>query len=142
MDLQIHNFPSQLDPDQQFWQQLIQQITQTLQMKVNNLNIIFVDDPTLQQMHLQYLNDPEKTDVMTFDLSDGDDLEGEIYISIDRARDQAKQYQVSLAEEILRLIIHGLLHLKGYNDLLPEEQKIMKQQEDELVERFRKKLPN
>ncbi len=142
MDLQIHNFPSQLDPDQQFWQQLIQQITQTLQMKVNNLNIIFVDDPTLQHMHLQYLNDPEKTDVMTFDLSDGDDLEGEIYISIDRARDQAKQYQVSLAEEILRLIIHGLLHLKGYNDLLPEEQKIMKQQEDELVERFRKKLPN
>ncbi len=142
MELQIHNFPQDLRGNARQWEELSRRIVKAIELEpVASLNLIFVDDPTLQKMHQQYLNDPEKTDVITFDLGDGEAVEGEIYISIDRAQDQAKEYGVSPEEEVLRLIIHGILHLKGYDDLEEEDRVVMKAQEDAFVEKFRSELP-
>ncbi len=142
MELQIHNFPQVLRGNARQWEELSRRIVKAIELEpVASLNLIFVDDPTLQKMHQQYLNDPEKTDVITFDLGDGEAVEGEIYISIDRAQDQAKEYGVSPEEEVLRLIIHGILHLKGYDDLEEEDRVVMKAQEDAFVEKFRSELP-
>ncbi len=137
MEIQIHNFPEQLPGTEQSWTELTQSILKAVQLAPESLGIIFVDDQTLKQMHEQYLNDPELTDVMTFDMGDEGRIEGEIYISVDRAVDQAKAFNNSFAEEMLRLIIHGILHLKGYDDLQPEAQAEMKKEEDRLVEQFR-----
>ncbi len=142
MELQIHNFPEVLRGTARQWEELSRRIVLAIELEpVASLNLIFVDDPTLQKLHQQYLNDPEKTDVITFDLGDGEAVEGEIYISIDRARDQAKEYGVTPEEEVLRLIIHGILHLKGYDDLEEEDRVVMKAQEDAFVEKFRSELP-
>jgi rRNA maturation RNase YbeY len=86
-------------------------------------------------MHGEYLNDPSKTDVMTFNLGD-DEIEGEIYISYDRAVEQAKENQVDIFNEITRLVIHGLLHLAGYDDNAEADRAVMKKLENELVESF------
>ena len=137
MEIQIHNFPEQLPGTEQTWTELTQSILEAVQLSPETLGIIFVDDQTLQRMHEQYLNDPELTDVITFDLGEKGRIEGEIYISVDRAADQAKAFNVAFAEEVLRLIIHGILHLKGYDDLQPEARAEMKKEEDRLVEKFR-----
>ncbi len=137
MEIQIHNFSEHLAGQTSDWDALIRKVAEDLKMEIESLNIIFVDDETLQKMHLEYLNDPGKTDVITFDLSDGDKIEAEIYISTERAEEQAKEFGATFSEEILRLIIHGLLHLKGYDDLEPEKRKIMKQEEEKLVSKYR-----
>ena len=140
MEIQIHNFPDELPDSPETWKKLIDSLIRELQMEVESLNIVFVDDATLQKMHLEYLNDPQKTDVITFDLSEGPRIEGEIYISSERAAEQAKEYGVPFAQEVLRLIIHGILHLKGFDDLEAQDRKIMKQEEERLVQKYWQEL--
>ncbi|RLD10009.1 rRNA maturation RNase YbeY [candidate division KSB1 bacterium] len=140
MEIKLHNFPEQLKGDQAQWTELSARIVQAMELNPESVQIIFTDDQTLQQMHARYLNDPSKTDVITFDLGEDGAIEGEIYISIERAEDQAREFGVSPEEEVLRLIIHGLLHLKGYDDLEEEARTIMKAQENKFVDRFRSEL--
>ncbi len=140
MEPKIHNFPPRLRGNEQDWTKLTLAILTHLELKPVSLNVVFTDDQTLKQMHTRYLNDPSETDVITFDLGEESAIEGEIYISIERAEDQARTYGVTLDEEVLRLIIHGLLHLQGYDDLQEETRKIMKEQEDSLVAYFKGKL--
>jgi rRNA maturation RNase YbeY len=90
-------------------------------------------------MHKVYLNNPEPTDVITFDLGE-ESVEGEIYISVDRAKEQSCLYNVALDEEIIRLMIHGLLHLKGFNDIEDEDRKEMKKEEYRLIELVKKQI--
>ncbi len=103
-----------------------------IKLHAKSCHFIFVNDKTLAEMHRQYLNDPSPTDVITFDLGE-EQVEGEIYISTDRAQAQAKQYSVSYHEEIIRLIIHGLLHLAGYDDIEESDRIEMKEIENRLV---------
>ena len=135
MDIELF----QLDPSFNLTEKQITDIIQTtcseISLKAKSCHFIFVDDKMLAEMHVQYLNDPTSTDVITFDLGDGR-VEGEIYISTDRAKAQAKKYNVSYREEITRLIIHGLLHLAGFNDIDETDRAKMKEVENRLVERF------
>ena len=142
MEIRIHNFPKQLIGDESSWLALARKIIEAMNFEPESVQIIFTDDPTLRAMHEQFLNDPTETDVITFDLGEEGSVEGEIYISIDRARAQAKEYGVSPEEEVLRLIVHGLLHLQGYDDLEEEARKEMKEQENLYVEKFAPKLNN
>ena len=112
---------------------IVEQIAESVGLEAHSISIVFVDDERLSKMHGEYLDDPTPTDVITFDLGE-DKIEGEIYISIERANDQAKQFKCALSDELLRLIVHGLLHLKGYNDLAEEERREMKVVENRLVE--------
>lgn len=88
--------------------------------KKASINIIFTDDKEILRLNKQYLNHHYTTDVITFSLGD-DLLEGEIYISVDTAEKNAKRFNVSLTRELLRLSIHGALHLAGYDDATDDE---------------------
>lgn len=98
--------------------------------------IVFVDDAYLRQLHRNYLDDDTVTDVMTFNLSDDEAVEGEIYISLDRAKAHAAEFSVAPGQEVARLVIHGLLHLNGYDDKTAAEQKKMRQQEEHYLNKY------
>jgi rRNA maturation RNase YbeY len=115
---------------------MINSVIGDVKLEAESLDIIFVDDDTLKEMHREYLDDPTFTDVITFDLGDDGVIEGELYISLDRAREQADTYGVPYFTEINRLIIHGILHLKGYDDLTDELRREMKIVENRLVEKY------
>jgi probable rRNA maturation factor len=108
-------------------------VTEKLNLPVETLNVIITDDEYLKKMHAQYLDDDSYTDVMTFDLGEPDRIEGEIYISLDRAMEQSADNRVSLPEELSRLVIHGILHLAGQDDREPADRKKMKKREDDLL---------
>lgn len=93
------------------------------------VNVIFVSDDELLEMNREHLQHDYFTDVITFKLED-DPLEGEIYISLDRAREQASEYGIGLYDEVKRLAIHGALHLCGYDDATDAEREEMRRLED------------
>ncbi len=95
----------------------------------------------MSQLHGQYFDDNTPTDVITFNLGD-EDIESEIYIGWETALEQSKQYQVSLENEILRLMIHGILHLKGMNDDTEDQMIVMKQEEDRLLNILQLRIEN
>ncbi|MEL6821135.1 MAG: rRNA maturation RNase YbeY [Calditrichota bacterium] len=116
-------------PDLTAMRDTVRSIQDAMELSAIELIIIFVDDAHLQNLHSTYLDDDSLTDIMTFNLSD-DDVEGEIYISVDRARDNAAVYDVNYEQELCRLIIHGLLHLNGHDDASPAERQKMRELED------------
>lgn len=94
------------------------------------LNFIFCSDKYLLGINRQYLNHDFYTDIITFDYSQGKQVSGDIYISIDRVKDNAKTYEVSFQDELLRVLIHGVLHLCGYKDKTKADARLMRQKED------------
>lgn len=99
--------------------------------RIGCLNYIFTNDNILLQLNKEYLRHFTLTDIITFDLSEGqEEISGDIFISIDRARENAKEFKVTLTEEVHRLIIHGLLHLFGYKDKTDEEKVTMRAREE------------
>jgi rRNA maturation RNase YbeY len=99
--------------------------------KLGALNFIFTSDDILFELNQQYLGHKTLTDIITFDLSESKTkIEGDIYISIDRARENASSFNVTIGKEVLRLIIHGVLHLVGYKDKTREEKDGMRAKED------------
>ncbi len=119
---------------------LVQSVLKAENLSAHSLTVILVDDPYLKQLHRDFLDDDTVTDVMTFDLGEAGQVEGEIYISVDRAKDQAAAFDVPLAEEIARLIIHGILHLGGYEDHTPQEQTRMRRQENRYLQQYSRKI--
>lgn len=99
--------------------------------RVGTLNYIFTNDNILIQLNKAYLRNFMLTDIITFDLSESAGLlSGDIYISIDRARENAKKFKESLSNEIKRLMIHGVLHLIGYKDKSRAEREQMRAKEE------------
>ncbi|NQT25515.1 rRNA maturation RNase YbeY [candidate division KSB1 bacterium] len=102
-----------------------------------SLSLIFVDDEHIQNLNRNYLNHDYPTDVIAFPLDDeSDDLWGEVYISVDRAKEQAAFYRESFRREITRLIIHGVLHLMGYDDQDLAQKKKMKAKEENYLSKY------
>ena len=97
---------------------------------ISSLIFIFCDDEFLLQINKEYLRHNSYTDIITFDLSEDKSLDGEIYISLERVRENAKTYETGIANEIHRVMIHGVLHLLGYNDKTPSQKRKMKEKED------------
>lgn len=97
---------------------------------------IFCDDDYLQELHTEYLGKDDLTDIITFDYSEGKILTGDVFISIPRLRENAASYGCHFAEELKRVMSHGLLHLMGYKDKQAEEIEIMRNKEDEKIRMF------
>jgi len=104
--------------------------------KFESLHYIFCTDEFLLEINQQYLQHDFYTDIITFNLSESTSVVGEIYISIDRVKDNASQFSSSFKSEIHRVIFHGALHLCGYDDKTSSKKKIMSQREDYYLERY------
>lgn len=122
--------------------ELISRVAEEETLPLEALNIILTGDRYLQDLHRDYLNDDTPTDVITFDLSEPGrpGVQGEIYISVERARAQAAEFGAAPEAEIARLIIHGMLHLKGYDDRTGPEQRKMREREEHYLQRYGKLL--
>jgi probable rRNA maturation factor len=105
--------------------------------RLDSINYIFCSDKAVLEINKKYLNHDFYTDVITFDLSKNDEaITAEVYISIERIRDNAKQIGISIKSELHRVLFHAALHLCGYNDKKKEDKKIMKKKEDELLAKY------
>lgn len=94
------------------------------------LSYVFCSDDYLLQMNRDHLQHDYYTDIITFDFSTGNKVSGEMYISIDRVRENAHSLGVSVKDELHRVMIHGVLHLMGYKDKSPKHKKEMVSKED------------
>lgn len=100
------------------------------------INVAVVDDPTIAELHKRYLDDPGPTDVLSFALEKSPGyIEGEIIVSADTAAASAPNYNWPAADELLLYVIHGVLHLIGYDDTTPKKQEKMREKEREYLAR-------
>lgn len=107
------------------------------QKELNTLTYIFCSDDYLLEINKSFLQHDYYTDIITFELAEKNQpTEGEIYISIDRVKDNAQSEKTSFTKELHRVIFHGALHLCGYKDKNPQQEKQMRAKEDEWLERY------
>lgn len=105
--------------------------------EISELNFVFCSDEYLLEINKQYLDHDYFTDIITFDNSEEDNkLEGDIYISVDRVRENAETFQADFDTEMRRVLIHGLLHLMGYQDATESLKKEMRAKEDQYLLQF------
>jgi len=97
---------------------------------LEGLNYIFCSDAYLQKLNKKFLDHDCLTDILTFNQSESESIQGEIFISLDRVRENSKLYQCSFEEELHRVIIHGALHLIGYKDRTRKEKELMREKEE------------
>lgn len=98
--------------------------------KLGNINIIFCSDPYILDINKKYLKHNYYTDIITFDYCEGQVLFGDLFISVDTVRANADFYKTDFSEELNRVIIHGVLHLAGYDDQTDEQKAQMRSKED------------
>jgi probable rRNA maturation factor len=104
--------------------------------KEGEINYIFCDDEYLHKINLEYLNHDTLTDIISFDYTVGNELNGDVFVSIERVQDNAKDFEVSFEEELKRVLVHGVLHYCGYKDKDEESERIMRLKEDEKIAMF------
>ena len=104
--------------------------------KEGDINYIFCDDEYLHKINVEYLDHDTLTDIISFDYSVGNELHGDIFVSIERVADNAKDFKVSFDEELKRVLVHGILHYAGYKDKSEEDELKMRQKEEEKIAMF------
>lgn len=107
---------------------------------LNEINFIFCSDAYLLKINQEFLHHDFFTDIISFDLSQGNSITGEVYISVDRVKENAINHFVSFKKEITRVIFHGALHLCGYKDKKKSEITIMRSKEDYYLQLLEEKF--
>lgn len=118
----------------------IQFFTRQLGKKIGEVNYIFCTDEYLHDLNVKYLNHDTLTDIITFDYSEKEILNGDIFISVERVKENSEKFKNNFQEEMKRVIAHGVLHLSGFKDKKKEDKAIMRNQEDRALELFNKVL--
>jgi len=143
IDLQIiNNFDNKIKLSSKLVKEIISNVitSESKYCKIS-MSIIIVDDEYLRTLKIKYFNMDIFTDIITFNLSDNSqDLDSEAYISWDRIHANAKKYKQTINQELKRVIIHGCLHLVGFNDSDVDEIKEMRKKEKEYLNRFNKDI--
>ena len=117
--------------------QLIQDLFSRENTRLERLNYIFCSDEYLLKMNKQFLNHSTLTDVITFPFSeDGKPVHGEVYLSVERIKENAKTFGVEYQNELLRVMIHGALHLCGYTDKTKALKLVMTEKENHYLKQF------
>lgn len=101
--------------------------------RMGDLSIIFCSDPYILDVNLRYLQHDYFTDIITFDYCEGNKISGDLFISIDSVRENALFYGATFEDELDRVMVHGVLHLLGYDDHTPEEIEVMRAKENYYV---------
>lgn len=111
----------------------LKKVAQLHQCRLGNLSFIFVDDEQLLLMNKQYLQHDYYTDIITFDYSEPPSISGDLFISVDRVKDNAVSFGVDFKTELHRVMVHGVLHLIGFSDKGKKAELIMRKQEEEAL---------
>ena len=107
---------------------------------LGEISYIFCDDDYLHTINMQYLNHDTLTDIISFDYTEGDIISGDIFVSVERVIDNAKDFNVSFEEELKRVLAHGVLHYCGYKDKSENDALIMRSKEEEKIKLFHVEL--
>ncbi|HBD26225.1 rRNA maturation RNase YbeY [Flavobacterium sp.] len=100
------------------------------------INYIFCDDEYLHKINVEYLDHDTLTDIISFDYTVGNLIQGDIFVSIERVKDNASDFNVSFEEELKRVLSHGVLHYCGYKDKSPKDEAFMRSKEEEKMQMF------
>ncbi len=100
------------------------------------INYIFCDDEYLHKINVEYLNHDTLTDIISFDYTVGNLIQGDIFVSVERVKDNANDFNVSFEEELKRVLSHGVLHYCGYKDKSPKDEALMRSKEEEKMQMF------
>jgi rRNA maturation RNase YbeY len=114
----------------------IENVINSENKSLGEISYIFCDDEYLLEINKQYLNHDYYTDIISFDYTENEFVSGDIFISIDRVKENASDYGVSFDNELKRVIIHGILHFCGYKDKSQEEERMMRLKEEEKINLF------
>ena len=130
--------PELIPPQSSIVKDIALKVLKDQSIKHGTISFIFASDDILLKLKLQFFKKDYFTDVITFSLNGYNKsfIEGEIYISLPRALENSKIYNQSYEEEVSRLIIHGCLHLVGYNDKSEEEKKVMTKMEEKYLDKI------
>ncbi len=104
--------------------------------KEGEISYIFCDDEYLHKINVEYLNHDTLTDVISFDYTMGNEISGDCFISIERVKDNAIDFNVTFDDEIKRVLAHGILHYCGYKDKTEADEALMRSKEDEKISLF------
>lgn len=104
--------------------------------ELGELSYIFCNDDYLLGINQQYLDHDTLTDIISFDYTEGNIVSGDVFISVERVQENAKDFKVSFEEELKRVIIHGVLHYCGYKDKSESEELLMRSKEEEKIKMF------
>ncbi len=115
------------------FEQWIKETIQNEGYSLGDINYIFCDDDYLHKINVEFLDHDTLTDIISFDYSVGKQLHGDIYISVERVEDNAKDFKVDFDVELSRVIIHGILHYCGYKDKTDEDAKVMRAKEEQYM---------
>ena len=108
-------------------------IAQKYGKKIGEIAYIFCDDEKILEINRQYLQHDYFTDIITFDYSEKNTVSGDIFVSLETVKSNSEKFNTLYDNELHRVIIHGILHLCGQNDKTPEEQKLMREKENEAI---------
>jgi len=132
--IQFHLEDVHLDlPDPVLMQTWLRSLISAEEGLLRTINFIFCSDDYLHQLNIEYLQHDTLTDVITFPYQAPPNVEGDIFISIDRVRDNARLFNADFPTELHRVMAHGILHLCGYCDKTPAAQALMRQKENEAL---------
>lgn len=118
-----------LDAEEQFSKWITDAITNE-GFKLEEINYVFCDDEYLHKLNVEFLDHDTLTDVISFDYTVGKLIQGDIFISIERVQDNAKDFRVKFDDELKRVMVHGVLHYCGFKDKSETEAKLMREKED------------
>ena len=141
-EINIFNEHKDIDFHRDHIIQLINLSLKNTEYEKVNINLIFCDNNKLNSFKKKYFDDDVLTDIVTFPIKNDNDLEAEIYISVEMAKINSEEFNVSLDNELSRLIIHGVLHLIGFKDDTEDSKKIMFLKQEEIISNFTGKICN
>jgi rRNA maturation RNase YbeY len=116
--------------DESMISEWITKVVEEENCKLEEINYIFCDDNYLHKLNVEFLNHDTLTDIISFDYSVGKVIQGDIFISIERVTENAKDFKVSFLEELYRVIVHGVLHYCGYKDKTEKDATLMRSKEN------------
>ncbi len=122
--------------DETLYSEWISRIILSEQKSEGEINYIFCDDDYLHKINLEYLNHDDLTDIISFDYSVGNEIHGDIFISIERVIENASDFNVPFDSELLRVMSHGVLHYCGYKDKSEDDVVVMRNKENEKIQMF------
>ncbi|MBQ0909837.1 rRNA maturation RNase YbeY [Flavobacterium sp. F-328] len=122
----------ELDNETAF-EQWLSRVIESENKKEGEINYIFCDDDYLHKINMEYLQHDTLTDIISFDYCVGSEINGDVFVSIERVKENASDFDVAFDEELKRVLVHGILHYCGYKDKSDDDEILMRAKEDEKI---------